>query len=262
MSVRRSHSLIALAFLLFALAATVSAVRPDNGFAAPADASTDLAISETASPATQDIPPTTPFKDITWTMVVTNNGPLDDTNVAVSDSMPTGATYVDYTTTQGICIGGATFDCSLGTLPTGGSVTITLVTTPTLEGLYTNAPVVAGDLTDTDSANNTATASSIARTQSGIFCMAVLVKPKELYAGRLNTLHMTLSSRFGPGAGVRVRITGPGIRVTTRPSGIRGRIARTIKPTRAGLVVFRPLNTIACRLTRIGVIRANIPVTG
>ena len=262
---RRSRSLIELTLLLVAVAATVSAARPANGFAAATDTATDLGITETGAPATQDVFPGTPFKDITWTMVVTNNGPLDDTNVTVSDPLPNGATYVDSTTTQGTCTGGASFDCSLGTLPAGDSVTITLVTTPTVEGQYSNTPVVAGDLTETDSANNTATASVIAATchGCGFVCTAVIVTPEQLYLGRLTTLHITVSNRFGVLPGVRVRIKGPGIFVLTRSSGIRGRITRTIKPARAGIVVFRPVNRLPCKLTRIGVTGIGAPpVTG
>src|SRR5262245_47912589 len=91
---RRSRSLIELTLLLIAVAATVSAVRPASGFAAATVASTDLQITITGSPATQDVAWDSPFKDVTWTMVVTNNGPLADTDVTVDDPMPVGAMYV------------------------------------------------------------------------------------------------------------------------------------------------------------------------
>jgi uncharacterized repeat protein (TIGR01451 family) len=257
------RSLIALSLLLIAVAATVSAVRPGTGFAAGADTSTDLAITQTGSPPTQDITAGTPFKDITWTMVVTNNGPLDDTNVTISDPMPTGATYVNFTTTQGTCAAGASLDCSLGTLPAGGSLTITLVTTPTEEGQLTNTAVVAGDVSENNPANNTATASVIdAYHRCCPRCTALLVKPKQLLAGRLNTVHIRVTAGRLAVPGVRVRLKGPGILVVTRPSGTLGNITRTIKPSKPGVVFLRPLAVFPCTLERVGVAAANISVTG
>src|SRR5262249_42315566 len=50
---------------------------------------TDLAITKTGSPN-----PVTTGNAITWTMVVTNNGPTDDTEVSVSDPIPNGTTFV------------------------------------------------------------------------------------------------------------------------------------------------------------------------
>jgi uncharacterized repeat protein (TIGR01451 family) len=256
---RRFRSLIGLSLLLIAVGAA-------NGFAAGTVSSTDLAITVTGSPTTQVFVPGSPFKDITWTMVVTNNGQLDDTNVTVSDPLPQGNTFVDSTTTQGTCTGGVSLDCSLGTLLAGDSVTVALVTTPTITGIQTNTPVVSGDLPETDPANNTATASVLVVACHGCFgppsCVALLVKPKELTAGRLNTLHIRVRVNGKAARGVRVRIKGPGIRVLTHPSGRQGNITRTIKPTKAGIVVFRPVASRACKVVRSGVVGANIPVTG
>jgi uncharacterized repeat protein (TIGR01451 family) len=122
-----------------------------------ATATTDLQITKSGSPATQAVGP--PYLNITWTMVVTNNGPNADTNVQVHDPMPAGNTYVSSTTTKGSCTGGAVLICTLGTMQAGDQVTITLVTTPTITGLQTNTAVVTGDLPETSTANNTASAS-------------------------------------------------------------------------------------------------------
>ena len=48
---------------------------------------TDLQITKTGSPATQTVTKL-PYGDITWTMTVTNNGPLVDTGVQVGDPLP------------------------------------------------------------------------------------------------------------------------------------------------------------------------------
>ena len=57
----------------------------------------DLSITKTGSPATQELGQ----GNITWTMVVTNNGPDTDTGVKVSDPMPAGNTFVSASSTPG-----------------------------------------------------------------------------------------------------------------------------------------------------------------
>ena len=52
----------------------------------------------------------------------------------VGDPMPAGNTYVSLPTTVGSCTGGATLNCDLGTMQADDSVTITLVTAPTITG--------------------------------------------------------------------------------------------------------------------------------
>ena len=72
--------------------------------------------------------------------------------------MPAGNTFVSATTTQGSCTGGAILNCTIGDMAAGESVTITLVTTPSTVGAQTNTVTVVGDRPETNTGNNTATA--------------------------------------------------------------------------------------------------------
>ena len=85
-----------------------------------------------------------------------------DTNVVVGDVIPAGTTFVSVTTSIGnVCTGGAVITCNLGTMQVGDEVTITLVTTPTVEGQITNTVSVASaSPPDPNTANNTATATT------------------------------------------------------------------------------------------------------
>ena len=58
----------------------------------------DLAITKAGSPATQDLGQ----GNITWTIVVTNNGPNADTGVTIADPMPAGNTFVSCDHDQGL----------------------------------------------------------------------------------------------------------------------------------------------------------------
>jgi uncharacterized repeat protein (TIGR01451 family) len=222
---------------------------------------TDLEITKTGSPATQDVPP--PFQNITWTMVVTNNGPLPDTNVTVGDPMPAGNTYVSSQTTKGSCTGGAILSCNLGTLQVDESVTITLVTHPSLTGEQTNTATVVGDLTETSLTNNTATATVLVNGPAVLPCTAVVVKPKQIYAGRKTTMHIKVTILHKGVKGVRVRIKGPGLRVTTKASNAKGKITQTIHPKKTGIVTFRPIANKSCQVPEVGVTGVfTPPVTG
>src|SRR5262249_39042618 len=93
----------------------------------------DTSITKSGAPN-----PATVGNQVTWTMVVTNNGPNDATGVTVADPVPAGASFVSVTSSQGTCTGGALVSCQLGSLKVGASVTITLVTTATQTGTLTN----------------------------------------------------------------------------------------------------------------------------
>src|SRR5947207_2710407 len=109
----------------------------------------DLAITKSGSPATQILG----TGNITWTMVVTNNGPSTATGVKVSDPMPAGNTFVSASSTQGTCTGGAILNCDIGPMAAGAQVTITLITTPGQAGTQTNTVVVSGDRPEPTLAN-------------------------------------------------------------------------------------------------------------
>jgi uncharacterized repeat protein (TIGR01451 family) len=224
----------------------------------------DLAITKSGSPATQIVG----TGNITWTMVVTNNGPSTATGVKVSDPMPAGNTYVSSTTTQGTCTGGAILNCDIGTMAAGATVTITLVTTPSAAGTQTNTAVVSGDRPETNVANNTATATvQITDVILPPPCVAVSrITPGQLIVGRKTTLTVFLKQGSKAAAGFRVRIKGAGINVITKRSNAKGVIKRDVKMKKKGVLVFTPLggpNGDSCGGKRIGVRGVfTPPVTG
>lgn len=227
--------------------------------------SIDLAVTKVGSPNPDEV-----GNNITWTMVVTNNGPDTATGVTISDPIPSGNTFVSATTSQGSCTGGAVLNCTIGTVPVGDQVTITLVTTPTAVGTVTNTVTVVGNETETNTANNTASASVVVNQLTGptpppqTFCVAVSkVSPKQLFVGRktMLTIHVT---RHGKAVkGIHVQIKGPKINVRTGASNSKGVIKRTVKIRKAGIVVFSPIASKRCNTKRVGVTGVfTPPVTG
>ena len=105
-------------------------------------------------------------KTVTFSIFVRNLGPRAAPGVAVTDVLPSGAQFMSGTTTQGSCItppvgATGTVSCAVGTMPIGGTATITLIVDPTIKkGVLQNTATVTADstLSDTNPANNTATA--------------------------------------------------------------------------------------------------------
>ncbi|MFL5915580.1 MAG: DUF11 domain-containing protein, partial [Gaiellaceae bacterium] len=223
----------------------------------------DLSITKAGSPATQ----TLGDGNITWTIVVTNNGPSAATGVTIADPMPGGNTFVSASSTQGSCTGGAILNCSIGTMAAGASVTITLVTTPSAAGTQTNTVTVAGNRPETNTGNNSATATvqvTAPFVPPPVFCVAVSkVTPKQLFVGRKTALTIHVTQHGRAVKGVHVRIKGPRIDVRTAASNGKGVITRNVKMTKAGILIFSPIASKRCNTKRVGVTNVfTPPVTG
>jgi uncharacterized repeat protein (TIGR01451 family) len=113
--------------------------------------SADVAIVKSVAPAR-----TPPGANVTYTMIVTNNGPSTAKAVRVSDPLPAGITFVSVTpATCGLAA--TTLTCALGDLAKGQSVSITLVAgipADAAKGKKTNVATVTSTTPDTNLANN------------------------------------------------------------------------------------------------------------
>jgi uncharacterized repeat protein (TIGR01451 family) len=220
----------------------------------------DLSVTKSGSPATQELNQ----GNITWTMVVTNNGPSAATGVKISDPMPAGNTYVSSTTTQGTCTGGAILTCDIGTMAAGAQVTITLITAPSTTGTQTNTVAVSGDRPETNTGNNQATATVEITGPLVLPCVAVSrVTPKQLFVGRKTTLTIHVTQEGRAIKGIHVQIKGPKVNIKTNASNSKGVIKHVIKMKKAGVLVFTPIATKRCNTKRVGVTNVfTPPVTG
>jgi uncharacterized repeat protein (TIGR01451 family) len=222
----------------------------------------DLSITKTGAPN----PLTLGTGNITWTIVVTNNGPDPDTGVKITDPLPAGNTFVSVSTTKGTCTGGAIISCDIGNMAVGEKATITLVTTPSTTGNQTNTVTVVGARPETNTANNTATATVlvVGVVTPPVYCVAVSkVTPKQLFVGRKTTLTIHVTQHGKAKAGVRVLIKGPKFLTRTKPSNSKGAIKQKVKMTKAGVMIFTPIASKRCNTKRIGITGVfTPPVTG
>jgi uncharacterized repeat protein (TIGR01451 family) len=118
--------------------------------------SSDLKITKTATPT-----PVISGGALAYTLRVTNAGAATATNVTVTDVLPPGVTLSSATPSQGSCSGAPTVTCNLGTLGVNASSSIAInvdVNSTSTTGTIANVASVAGSEFDSDTVNNTATA--------------------------------------------------------------------------------------------------------
>lgn len=103
--------------------------------------------------------PATVGRPVTFTIAVTNNSAPQ--HVGFKYFFPPSMALVSATPGQGYCgpphHGGNLFDCTLGVIPTGGSVVVEVVATPTVPGTVTNTAQAGGGFAPVDSVPATVT---------------------------------------------------------------------------------------------------------
>jgi uncharacterized repeat protein (TIGR01451 family) len=109
----------------------------------------DLSITKTASAATA-----IGGSNVTYTLVAKNNGSEAAPGVVVADALPPGTSLVS--AVGGVCSGSGPVKCSVGTLASGATATVTLVAKMTSTGTKTNTATIAStaDPTGTGDANH------------------------------------------------------------------------------------------------------------
>jgi hypothetical protein len=195
--------------------------------------------------------------------------------VTLADPLPAGTSYVSSSTTQGTCsFSGGLLQCSLGTIPAGTSVSVTLVVKATQAGVLTNEVTVVGKEPEPNTANNRATATTFVPTPltpptpkpkprpAPAVCSTLTVGPKTLSVGKRSTITATVKNRGKAVKGAKVLVRGPGIAKSGRTNA-SGKARITVTPARPGITVVSVPQKLACGAKRIGVVGVfEPPVTG
>ncbi len=121
----------------------------------------DLAVTNTDSPD-----PVAVRANLTYTVTVFNSGPAPASGVTLTDQLPADTTFVSAASTQGSCVrtgkGGREGDllCTLGTIGTAESATITIVVRPSRAGVLTSSATARSGSPDPNPGNNAAAATT------------------------------------------------------------------------------------------------------
>jgi hypothetical protein len=157
--------------------------------------------------------------------------------------------------------------CSLGTIPAGGSVSVSLVVKALRAGMLDNEVTVVGQEPESDTTNNRARASTLVLTpllppKPKPVCSTLTVGPKTLRVGKRSTITATVMNRGKVVKGAKVVARGPGIAKSGRTNA-RGKARITVRPARPGVMVVSVRQKLGCGNRRIGVVGVfEPPVTG
>jgi len=105
----------------------------------------DLTLEMTRSPENPG-----PGDVVTYRIFVTNNGPATATGVTVTDDLPDGMAFISATSTQGTCTGTDPVQCTIGTMTSGQTVTVTIMAQlpANAGGAYVNTATADSDQSD------------------------------------------------------------------------------------------------------------------
>jgi uncharacterized repeat protein (TIGR01451 family) len=115
----------------------------------PTDA--DLSLTKTASVGTATVGET-----FTYTLSVTNNGPVNASGVTITDTLPPEVTF---DSSPDCSASGSTVTCNIGALANGATGSATVTVTAANPGTAVNSATVAGGQPDPTGGNNSASAS-------------------------------------------------------------------------------------------------------
>lgn len=229
--------------------------------------------------------------EITYTLLVRNDGPNQAHDVVVTDAAPGGVTFLSVTQpVNGSCtVAPALVSCSLGTLGPGVERSIVLTARVTRAGTYVNSATATGNGKDTNGANNTDDASTLVTAPAtpptaaptptpkskpaakrkpkpapqAPICRVLKVTPGMVKAnGNRQLVIARVTQSRNPVEGTAVRFTGKGLSKVVKTNA-QGVARFSIAPRKAGIMLVKITSAKACNSARIGVIGAfEPPVTG
>lgn len=172
-----------------------------------------------------------PDDTLVYTVVVTNDGPSTATGVDLTDTLPTGVTFVSGTTTVGgqsvAGSGGSqTVTSTIGTLTNGQSATITITATidTATTGTLTNT-VVTSATNESNTTNNTATAQTVIQPEIDL-AITKVDNDNDLTLAPTDSISYTLNARNnGPSDATGVTV------IDVLPTGLTFNATGSTAPT-------------------------------
>ena len=175
--------------------------------------SVDMGVTKTDSPD-----PVTGGEDVTYTIVATNNGPDDATNVIITDTLDAQVTFVSATFDQGTpctTINNVVIvTCELGDLAVNNSAAGTIVvTSPVVEttGSIANSVSVSANETDPNSANNIAQQGTTVVPEAGPaqadLAVSKVDTPDPVFSGGPDLTYTITVENNGPDTATGVTVT-------------------------------------------------------
>jgi len=165
------------------------------------DPISDLAVTQKVAPNPGAI-----GTNVSYTITVTNLGPVVATGVKLTDTLPAGVNFISLSSSSGSCTNDqGTITCGWDALTNGAGALVTLVGRPVLGGMFTNIAVVSGQQLDVNSSNNVASTVLSVTTVTDL-AIAVSSTPQNVLLQQPLT-YTVLVTNLGPNAATGVLIS-------------------------------------------------------
>jgi len=147
--------------------------------------------------------------NLTYTLIINNDGPSDATGVEVLDTLPAGLNLISTSTSQGSGCNEAVnpLVCNLGTLPASSNATITMLVSvaPGTLGVVQNQAEVDSNTPDNNPANDKATEDTTIVAEADL-AVSKIEMPDPVTAGENLTYNLVVTNT-GPSAASSVVVT-------------------------------------------------------
>ncbi len=190
--------------------------------------SADLVVAQVASTNAINL-----GSNVTYTINVTNLGPLTASGVVVTSTFPAALTCLSANCAQGTCTTNATgFSCALGTMTNGAKASITMIMRGSLPGVVTNIFLISSAANDPVSTNNAASVAIVVNSSPIISAISnqvtledvptsaigFVVGDAELAAGSLIVSGISSNTNLVPNANIVFGGSGSNRTVTITPA--------------------------------------------
>ncbi|WP_026423909.1 CARDB domain-containing protein [Actinokineospora inagensis] len=190
--------------------ATSSVPDPNPGDSSATATATVGAVANVSVTQTLTSGPPVAGGKMTWQAVIRNAGPSSAYGIATSDPAPAGVTYSSVSSTVGTCTinGSGAAVCTVGTLASGATATVTLIgaLAPDYTGTgVTNTVTVTTTSTDPDTSDNVSSAVSDTSSSADLG-LAMTAQPDPVVPGQPVTWTATVTNN-GPSTSRGVVVT-------------------------------------------------------
>jgi len=180
-----------------------------------------------------------------YTARVENLGPSVASNVVISQTLPTGVTFVSADSSQGTACTEAAgiVTCNVGPINAAATATAVITVTPQTEGALTTTASVSSDTLDEQQANNIATLEVNASQARADLTLGLTATPENVFVDNLLTYTATITNA-GPDAATQIAFS------STLPENVVS-VSNTVTPGNLGSCALPDARTVNCTLSSL-----------
>lgn len=149
-------------------------------------------------------------QNLTYNVTITNTGDATATNTTLTDTIPTGPTFTNVSSSQGTCsydFGVRTVTCNLGSIGAGNNATVAITIKPRSEGTLNNTVDVTASQWDPATGNSSASVNGLPAVKFVDLAVQKTASANPIFAGQNVTYTITVKNVSSPFNATGVSLT-------------------------------------------------------